>query len=81
MSEWRIVTSSFAVMKSSPSSASAAEDMTHLMTWAIVNMSPFQGENGLLSARNICDPIWLQPLDSLWNPALEFAERTILLDM
>ena len=60
---WRIGTSYFDVMKSAPSSALAAEDITNLMTWARLNMGPFQCGTGSFSDRDICAPDWLQPLD------------------
>ena len=60
ISVWRIGTRSFTVMKSASSSASEAEDITNLMTWAMVNTGPFQCGTGSFSARKT------------WAPALGF---------
>ena len=67
------------MMKSAPSYASAAEDMTNFMTWVMVNMGPFQRGTGLCLARKMWDPDWVQPLDSLCNPTSKCAASTVLL--
>ena len=76
---WHIGTSSFDVMKNAPSSASAAEDMKNLMTWAMVNMGPLQCGTGSFSARKTWDPDWLRPLHLLRNPPLVCAASILLL--
>ena len=45
----RMGTISLAVMYSTPSSASAAENMTNLMIWAIVRIGPFHSGVGSFS--------------------------------
>ena len=63
ISVWNIDTSYFAVIKSALSSASAAEDMTNLTTWAMVNMGPFHRGTGYFLAGKIWAPARLRPLD------------------
>ena len=67
------------MIKIAPSSDLAVEDMTNLMTWAMVNMGPFHRETCSSSASKMWDPAQLRPLDSLWNHASDCAARTILL--
>ena len=76
---WLIGTSSFAVMKISPISASAAEDITNLMTWAIVNMGLFQRGTGSFLARKTCATARIQSLGLLWELAWACVASTILL--
>ena len=70
---WRMGTISLAIMYSAPSSASAAEDITNLMIWAIVRIAQFQSGFGSFSDENMWDPAWLRDLDSLLNPAYDWA--------
>ena len=51
------------------------------MTWAMVNMGPFNRGTGLYLSRKMWDPDRLRPLDSLWNPEYDRTTRTILLDL
>ena len=76
---WRMGTISFAVMYSTPSSASAAEDMTNLMIWAIVRIGPFHLDVGTFSDKNIWAPERLRALDLLLNLASEWAARILSL--
>ena len=72
---WQVGTISLAVMYSAPSSASAAEYMTNLMIWAIVRIGPLHSGVGSFSDKNIWAPARLSALDSLFNPASEWADR------
>ena len=47
-SDWRAGMASLKLMKSAPSPASAADDMTALMVLAIVNTAPLLGGNSVL---------------------------------
>ena len=67
---WRIGIIYLAVLKRAQSSASADDDMTIFIIWAVVKIGPFQCGTGSSPARNMWDPDQLQPLDSLWNPSL-----------
>ena len=67
------------MMKSAPSYASAAEEMTIFMTWGMVNLGPFQHRTNSFSDGEMWTPARLCPLDLLWNPASECAAITALL--
>ena len=73
MNVWRMGTISLAVMYIAPSSASAAEDMTNLIFMGNYEYRPFHSGVGSFSDKNICAPAWLRALDSLLNPASEWA--------
>ena len=66
-------------MNIAPSSASEAEDMKNLMIFASVSTDPFHRGMGSFSEMKICAPDLLRPLLSSWNPASEYAQRTMLL--
>ena len=76
---WRMGTISLAVMYSAPSSASAAEDMTNLMIWAIVRIGLFHSGVGSFYDKNIWAPERLRALDLLLDPEFELAARTMSL--
>ena len=68
-------------MNIAPNPASEAEDMKNLIIFASISMDPFHWGMASFSERKICAPDLLRPLLSLWNPASEFAQRTMSLDM
>ena len=72
-------TISLAVMYIAPISASAAEDITNLIIWAIVRIAPFHLGVGSFSDKNMWAPAQLHALELLLNPAPEWAVRTMLL--
>ena len=72
---WRMGTISLDVIYSAPSSVSAAEDITNLMIWGIVRIAPFRSGVRSFSDKNMWDPARLHALDSLLNPASEWAAR------
>ena len=76
---WRMGTISLAIIYSAPSSASAAEDITNLMIWEIVRIAPFDLGVGSFSDKNMWAPAKLRALDSLLNPASEWADRIMSL--
>ena len=76
---WLMGTISLAIMYSAPSSASAAEDMTNLMIWETVRIGLFHSGVGSFSDKNIWAPVRLHALDSLFNPASEWAFRIMSL--
>ena len=76
---WRMGTIYLAVMYSLLSSASAAEDMKNLMIWAIVRIGQFHLGVGLFSDKYIWALERLRALDSLLNPASEWAARIMSL--
>ena len=76
---WRMGTISLAVMYSAPSSASAAEDMTNLMIWAILRIGPFHLGVGSFSDKNTWAPARLRALESLLNLLSEWAARIVSL--
>ena len=65
---WRVGTISLAVIYITPSSASAAEDITNFMIWEIVRISLFCSGVGSFSDKNMLAPARLRALDSLLNP-------------
>ena len=67
------------MMKSPASLASADEDMTNLMIWAIVRTGPLSRGIGSSSDRKIKDPDRLHALNSLIYAAWEWAHRIISL--
>ena len=68
---WRRGAIYFAVMKSSPSSDSAAEKITNLMICATVSMVKLIHGEGALSDRKMWAPSWMRYLDSLLDPSSE----------
>ena len=76
---WRMGTIYLAVMYIAPSSDSAAEDITNLMIWEIMRIDPFHLGVGSFSDKNMWAPARLQGLDSLLNPASEWAARIMSL--
>ena len=72
---WRIGTIYLVVMYSVPSSASTDEEITNLMVWSIVRISPFHSGIGSFSDKNMWAPERLNALDSLLNPIYEWAAR------
>ena len=75
-----IATISCDVMNIAPNSGSEAEEMTYLMIFKSVSTGPFHRVVSLFSERKICAPALLRPLLSLWNPASEYAQRTMSLE-
>ena len=73
---WRAAMASFQLMKISPSSASAADDMTALMILSIVNNAPFLGGNAVLLDINKCPPDLLLDFVSERYEALLWPPRT-----
>lgn len=55
-----MMTANFALMKSAPSSASAAEDMTALITWDKLMSAPLFGGMGELEDKKWCPPALLR---------------------
>ena len=62
---------------SAPISASAADDITNLMIWAILRTAPFHLGAGVSSDKYIWSPVRIPELDSLLNPESEWSARTI----
>ena len=77
---WRMGTISLAVMYSATSSASAAEDIANLMILAIVRIPTFHSGFASSSDKNMWAPAQLHALESLLNPAPEWAARIMSLD-
>ena len=75
-----IVTIYYAVMNIATNFASEAEDMKNLTILASVSTVPFHWGMVSFSEMKICAPDLLRPLLSLWNPASEFAHRSMLLE-
>ena len=71
--------SSLKLMKSAPSSASAADDMTTLMILAIVNTDPLLGGNSVLFDIKKCSPDLLMDFVSDKYEALLWLARTMSL--
>ena len=77
---WWMGTISLTVMYSAYSSDSTAEDIKKLMIWDIVKKALFHSFVGSFSDKNMWDPARLRALDSLLNPASEWAARIMSLD-
>ena len=75
----RMGTIYLAVMYIAPSSASAAEDITNLMIWAILRIAPFHSGVGVFYDKNMWAPARLRALYSLLNPTSEWAARIMSL--
>ena len=67
------------VMYSADIYASAADAITVLMIYAIVNMGPLSFDLGSFAEINICAPDRLRAFDSLRKPAYAFAANIISL--
>ena len=76
---WQMGTIFLAVIYSAPSYASTVEDITNVMIWAIVRTAPFHLGVGSFSDKNMWDPARLRALDSLLNPASQWAARIMSL--
>ena len=79
MNVWQMGIIFLAIMYIAPSFASAAEDITNMMIWAIVRISPFHLGVGSFSDKNMWAPARLHTLDSLLNSANEWAARIMSL--
>ena len=76
---WWTGTIYLAVMYRAPSSASLVDEITNVMIWETVRIAQFHLGVGSFSDKNMLAPAQLRALDSLLNPASEWAAMTMSL--
>jgi hypothetical protein len=74
---WGII--SCAITTRAANSDLVADTIPNLMIWAIKRTAPLNRLKGSFSERKMCAPAQLWELDSLRNPASEWAQRIMSL--